>query len=59
MPVLSGTGILSSKKKWNNMTSYAEALLISRKFDLDERSIMNVYTTHQILLRNSYADMEW
>ena len=30
--------ILSSEENWNSMTSYTEALLKSKKFDLDERS---------------------
>ena len=34
--------ILSSEENWNSMTSYAEVLLKSKKFDLDERITMDV-----------------
>ena len=34
--------ILSSEENWNSMVSYAEGLLKSERFDLDERSRMDV-----------------
>ena len=34
--------ILSSEKNWNSVASYTKALLKSKKFDLDERSRMDV-----------------
>ena len=34
--------ILNSKENWNSITSFTEALLKSKKFDLDERSTMDV-----------------
>ena len=34
--------IMSSEKNWNSVASYTEALLISKKFDLDERIRMDV-----------------
>ena len=34
--------ILSIEENWNSMASYAEALLKSKNFDLDERSRMEV-----------------
>ena len=50
--------ILSSEKNWNSMANYIEALLISKKFGLDERSRMDVSTAYQILLRNPDMDMD-
>ena len=34
--------ILSSEENWNSMTSYTEGLLKSKKFNLDERSRVDV-----------------
>ena len=34
--------ILSIEENWNNIASYSEALLKSKKFDLDERNRMDV-----------------
>ena len=34
--------ILGSEEIWNSMASYTRALLKSKKFDLDERSMMDV-----------------
>ena len=34
--------ILSSEANWNNITHYAEALLKSKEFELNERSRINV-----------------
>ena len=37
--------ILNSEENWNSMTSYKEVLLKSKKFVLNERSRMDVYST--------------
>ena len=34
--------ILISKENWNSMASYTEALMKSKKIDLNERSTMDV-----------------
>ena len=50
--------ILSSEENWNNLASYAEVLLKTKKFDLNERSRMDNYTASRILLRNPDVDVD-
>ena len=47
--------MLSIEENWNSMTNYVEALLKSKKFDLDER--INVQTASLIKFRNPDVDM--
>ena len=50
--------ILSSEENWNRMAGYTEPLLNFKKFDLDERSRMDVQTPSRILLPNPDAHMD-
>ena len=50
--------VLNSEENWNSIANCSEALPKSKKFDLDERSRMNVETPSKILLRNPEANMD-
>ena len=50
--------ILSNEENWNGLASYTEALLKSKKFHLDERSRMGVWTPSLNSLYNPDADID-